>query len=172
MVGPLRLGYGNVVAAGSILRQDYPQDNQLIFENAAVPEATRETLFLRPIPAFGRILENNILYLANLKALEAWYTHVRKPFFEAQEFGSLIYDGAMEQLSLAGKERLQRLKIMAQKAVSPSLKQLKSEAISEKQALYEHMEDIEDVLCEKIQDDITEKAQEVFLQELQAIRRE
>ncbi|MCK7466862.1 MAG: hypothetical protein MZU91_01075 [Desulfosudis oleivorans] len=33
-------------------------------------------------------MENNILYLANLKALEAWYTHVRKHFFEAQEFGS------------------------------------------------------------------------------------
>jgi UDP-N-acetylglucosamine/UDP-N-acetylgalactosamine diphosphorylase len=37
IIGPLRLGYGNVVAAGSILRHDYPQDNQLIFEKANVP---------------------------------------------------------------------------------------------------------------------------------------
>ncbi|MCK7504347.1 MAG: hypothetical protein MZV70_09850 [Desulfobacterales bacterium] len=63
-------------------------------------------------------MENNILYLANLKALEAWYTQVRKPFFEAQEFGSLIYNGAMDQLCLPRKERLKRFRTMAQKAVS------------------------------------------------------
>ena len=163
MVGPLRLGYGNVVAAGSILRQDYPQANQLIFDT---PQFHGARDFIPALyPSLRRILENNILYMANLRALEVWYAQVRKPFFEAQEFGSLIYNGAMDQLSLAGKELLKRLKTMAQKAVSPSLKQLKSESIGEKQALYEHMKDIEDVLCEKIQDDTTEKAQEAFLRE-------
>ena len=161
MVGPLRIGYGNVVAAGSILRQDYPQNNQLIFD---LPQSQGVRDF-RPMayPNFRHMVENNILYMANLRALEAWYLQVRKPFFEAREFGSLIYNGAMNQLSLAGKERLKRIKTMAQKAASPSLKQLKSESISEKQALYEHVDDIEGILSEKIQDDATHKAQEAFL---------
>jgi UDP-N-acetylglucosamine/UDP-N-acetylgalactosamine diphosphorylase len=110
-------------------------------------------------------VENNILYVANLTALEEWYTHIRKPFLGAQPFGLLLYDGVMEQLSAAKKERLQKLKTMAQKAGSPSLKQLKSKPIGEKQALHKHMKDIEDVLCEKIQDDTIGRAHEEFLQD-------
>jgi bifunctional UDP-N-acetylglucosamine pyrophosphorylase / glucosamine-1-phosphate N-acetyltransferase len=161
MVGPLRIGYGNVVAAGSILRQDYPQGNQLIFD---VPQSRSTQDF---IPAaysdFQRILKNNILYLANIRALEAWYTQVRKPFFENQEFGLFIYNGAMDVLALAGKERFQRLKIMAQKAVQSPSAPAKAVLIDEKQALYDHMEEIEDILCEKIQDDVVRRAEEVFL---------
>ena len=161
IIGPVRLGYSNVVAAGSILRHDYPQDNQLIFEK--VPASSVKNYVPAAYPDIDRVVKNNILYLANLTALEEWYTHVRKPYLEAQPFGPLLYAGVMEQLSAAKKERLQRLKIMAQKAVSPSPKQLKLESISERQAFSKHMEDIENVLCEKIQDDKIEKARKAFL---------
>lgn len=161
MVGPLRIGYGNIVAAGTILRRDYPQNNQLI---ADLPQ-TRGVRDVRPMtyPGFRRIVENNILYMANLRALEAWYTQVRKPFFENQEFGVLIHNGAIELLALAGNERLKRLKIMAQKAASQASKQQNSESFTEKQALYEHLEDIEEILREKTQDDTTNRALESFL---------
>ncbi len=162
LVGPLRIGYGNVVAAGSILRQDYPENNRLIL-NPASSEGVRDFV-PAAYPNLKRIVENNILYLANLKALEVWYTHVRRPFFETQEFGSHMYAGAMDVLSLAGKERLKRLKAMAGKAVSLSLQKLKPETISARQALYERMGDIEGLLCEKINDDMTERARETFLQ--------
>lgn len=163
MVGPLRLGYGNVVAAGSILRKDYPQDNQLIFD---IPQSQGARDFIpAAYPNLQRILENNILYLANIKALELWYTHVRKQFMETLEFGSLIYNGAMDQLSLAGQERLKRLKTMVEKVSLHSLEEPNSELTRAKQALYEHMEDVEGVLCEKIQDDITEIFQEAFLRD-------
>jgi len=83
IIGPLRLGYGNVVAAGCVLREDHPENNKLIYETAGtgcvkdyVPAA---------YPGFRRVVENNILYLANLAALEAWYREVRKPFLEKQE---------------------------------------------------------------------------------------
>ena len=163
MVGPLRIGYGNVVAAGSILKQDYPQNNQLIF-GISNAQGVRH---YKPIsyPRFRHVVENNILYLANLKALEGWYAQVRKPFFDAQEFGSFIYGGAMDVLSLAVKERLKRLRTMAQKAVSPSLNPLKAESISEKQVLHAHMGDIEGVLCGQIQDDLIQSVQEAFLQD-------
>ncbi|NTW77796.1 MAG: UDP-N-acetylglucosamine pyrophosphorylase [Syntrophaceae bacterium] len=161
MVGPLRIGYGSVVAAGSILRKDYPQGNQLIFD---IPQSRDVRDFIpAAYPGFHRILENNILYLANLKALEAWYTHVRKQFFEAREFGLLIYNGVMENLALALKERLKRLKTMAEKAVSGLPEPVQSEPVDEKQTLYEHLDDIEGVFFEKIQDDVVHQNQELFL---------
>lgn len=116
IIGPVRLGFGNVVAAGSVLRHDYPGDNQLIFEKA--PACSVKPFYPAAYPHLERIVENNILYLANLKALEAWYTHVRKPFLETGEYGSFLYAGVMEQLSSARKERLKRLKAMAQKAAA------------------------------------------------------
>ncbi len=162
MVGPLRIGYGSVVAAGSILRKDYPQGNQLIFD---IPQSREAREFMpATYPGFRRILENNILYLADLKALEAWYTHVRKQFFEAREFGLLIYEGAMENLSLAMQERLKRLKIMAEKAVSMPARQVDSEPLDEKRTLFEHMDDVAGLFSEKIQDDVVQLNQEVFLQ--------
>ena len=65
---------------------------------------------------FNRIVESNILYLANLAALEEWYRWVRKGFFDAQELGSFLYEGVLEALASARKERLKRLKAMAGKA--------------------------------------------------------
>lgn len=164
MVGPLRIGYGNVVAAGSILRKDYPQGNQLIFD---IPPSREPQDFMpAAYSGFRRILENNILYLANLKALEAWYAHVRKPFLENREFGLFIYNGAMDVLAAACEERLKRLKSMAQKAVSALNAQAEQVSVAEKQALYEHMADIEGILSEKIQDGENLRDQEEFLRQL------
>jgi bifunctional UDP-N-acetylglucosamine pyrophosphorylase/glucosamine-1-phosphate N-acetyltransferase len=162
IIGPVRLGYGNVVAAGSILRQDYLEGNQLIF-NTPHSDDVRD---FKPAayPNLRRIVENNILYLANLRALEVWYTGVRKPFLEAQEFGSLIYSGAMDQLTLARKERLTRITKMAQKAMSATALKLTPESVSDRQALNGHMSDLEDLLDATIDDDKTRLAEEAFFE--------
>jgi bifunctional UDP-N-acetylglucosamine pyrophosphorylase/glucosamine-1-phosphate N-acetyltransferase len=113
MVGPLRMGYGNVVAAGSILRSDCLVENKLIM-GKAYSGGVREFI---PTGHRGltRIVENNIIYLANLAALEEWYRHVRKGFLESGEFGALIFEGLLEKLTLARKERLKRLRAMAER---------------------------------------------------------
>ncbi len=114
IVGPVRMGFGNVVAAGSVLRQDCPDDNCLITVEPH-PGGVRE---YQPAlyPNLKRVVENNILYLANLAALREWYVHVRKPFLDAVEFGPLIHAGLLDKLSLARKERLKRLEAMAKRA--------------------------------------------------------
>lgn len=114
IVGPIRMGFGNVVAAGSVLRQDCPDDNQLIRVEPR-PGGARE---YQPAlyPNLKRVVENNILYLANLAALREWYVYVRKPFFDAVELGPLIHAGLLDKLSLARKERLKRLEAMAKRA--------------------------------------------------------
>jgi bifunctional UDP-N-acetylglucosamine pyrophosphorylase/glucosamine-1-phosphate N-acetyltransferase len=165
IVGPLRLGYGNIVAAGSVLRHDHRADNKLIFETACnngvkdfVPSS---------YPGFGRIVKNNIIYLANLAALETWYRQVRKPFFETQEFGALVYAGVLDQLSLARDERLKRLKAMAAKAAAPLTQEHLKEPAVTKQALYEKFGPIAGMFSGNIQNDAVEKAGDTFLNDFE-----
>jgi len=112
-VGPVRVGFGTVVAAGSVLLRDILEDGRLV---AAVPPPgfTREH---RPhtYRNLSRIVRNNVIYLGNLMALEQWYRKIRQPFFARQEMGMLIYEGALEMLALAREERLKRLLAMAEK---------------------------------------------------------
>ena len=115
-VGPLRVGYGTVVAAGSILRADVPEDGAFVIPAPAGERRRPVTPHAyRQLP---RIVANNVVYLANLAALRRWYRHVRRPFFEAQELGPLVYDGALEMLALAVRERAKRLEAMVER-VSP-----------------------------------------------------
>ncbi len=112
LVGPSRIGYGAVVAAGIILREDV-EEGRLV--RAERPRDPVERDFLRGW--YGeprRILTNNIMYIANLVALKAWYRHCRKPFFEATERGTMLYRGALEILETALDERLKRLGSLAQ----------------------------------------------------------
>jgi len=126
MVGPLRIGYGNVVAAGAILRDDVCEENKLIIGKSY------EGGVLNYVPnlysALARIVKNNILYLSNLAALEQWYVHVRQPFFREQEFGGLLYAGAVEKISRAKHERLTRLKAMAEKMPDSLVRSAKGKA--------------------------------------------
>ena len=112
-VGPVRVGYGTVVAAGSVLLQDVPEDNKLV---AAVPPPgfvrDREPHTYKNLV---RIVRNNVIYLANLVALESWYREVREPFFARQEMGPLVYAAALEVLTMAKAERVKRLAAMAAK---------------------------------------------------------
>ena len=112
-VGPLRLGYGTVVAAGSVLRDDSPGDGRLII---VAPHPGSERDFVpHAYKNLARVVANNIVYLANLVALEQWYVHVRQRFFGARELGSLVYEGAVETLALAKGERTKRLVAMVEK---------------------------------------------------------
>jgi bifunctional UDP-N-acetylglucosamine pyrophosphorylase/glucosamine-1-phosphate N-acetyltransferase len=114
-----------------------------------------------------RIVENNILYLANLAALEAWYTRVRRSFFETREFGPLLYDGVMSQLVLARKERLKRLRAMAQKAVAAVSHGGKLKTAKSRQSFYEQMENIEGLFNVNLQNDATQRACDAFLGDFQ-----
>lgn len=112
-VGPVRLGFGTVIAAGSVVRHDMTEDNKLVI--AKVHPGKVMDVRHHAYVNLGRIMGNNVIYLANLAALEQWYTHVRRLFFSRQEFGSLMYAGAFDKLALAKKERISRLTSLAGK---------------------------------------------------------
>jgi bifunctional UDP-N-acetylglucosamine pyrophosphorylase / glucosamine-1-phosphate N-acetyltransferase len=111
--GPVRVGFGTVIVAGCILREDILEDGRLVVVG---PHREAKRRYIpRTYGNLARVVRNNVLYLANLVALGQWYREVRQPFFDRQEFGSLIYTGAMEMLAGATAERLKRLNAMAVK---------------------------------------------------------
>lgn len=114
MIGPVRLGFGNVVAAGTVLRRDVLAEGRLIF-GAGHAEATRA---YRPrwYPGLGRIVRNNEVYVGNLAALGRWYAEVRRGFFAEQEMGGLVCEGAVGVVGAAVEERCRRLADLAERA--------------------------------------------------------
>jgi len=162
MVGPLRMSYGSVVAAGSVLREDVGTDKQLIVSKT--PSGKTVDLIPRAYPNLSRVVENNILYIANLIALEQWYIHVRRMFFEGQEFGHLIFTAILENLQIAKQERMKRLKDMAAKMVVSSDKEKsKAKIIKAKQEFYEKGKLLEELLVSDAAKTAGEKKRDSFL---------
>lgn len=110
-VGPLRLGFGNVAASGTILRKDMLEEGKLIigkaYRGGVVPFVPNQ------YGGVPRVVENNLVYLANLSALTQWYVQVRQSLFSFRELGDLILSGALENLNRAIEERLKRLEDLA-----------------------------------------------------------
>jgi UDP-N-acetylglucosamine/UDP-N-acetylgalactosamine diphosphorylase len=171
MVGPLRLDYGNVVAAGTILRKDCLERSKLI-----ITKTYRAGIFPF-VPdlysGLSRVVENNVLYLANLAALEQWYVHVRRPFFHAQELGDLIYAGVLDKLALAKTERIKRLGVMTEK-IDASLKGHREHASGRdgKQELCNAIQQLSDLFSGEIVENSGLKARDVFLEALMDYKRE
>jgi UDP-N-acetylglucosamine/UDP-N-acetylgalactosamine diphosphorylase len=57
---------------------------------------------------------NNLIYIGNLRALQAWYRHVRR-LFAADSWARACHEGALGQLQSVLDERIKRLKELAEK---------------------------------------------------------
>ena len=106
-VGPVRVAYGTVVGAGSIVRDDITTENELHL--VAPPSGVSRPLAAGGYPKLDAMLARNLAYLANLDALEAWYRQARAPFFAAQPLGGMVLEGALGALASARAERISRL---------------------------------------------------------------
>lgn len=150
-VGPIRLGYGNVVAAGSILRGDHVYENKLII--AKTPEAKVIDFKKMWHPDLKRIVSNNVYYLSNLKALKEWYKHIRALFFREEEFGKEILYGALEKLDLSTKERILRLRELVERF---------AEKRDDFSVMKEAFPRIEEIFSEEKGEDFLREAREKF----------
>ncbi|MDI6777347.1 MAG: UDP-N-acetylglucosamine pyrophosphorylase [Syntrophales bacterium] len=113
LVGPVRIGYGTVIAAGTVCRKDCPEGGKLLMKGGNLPrEKILQPGFYRDIR--GRVY-NNICYLANILALRQWYIHVRQPFFQLEELGKELHAGAIDKLDFAISERLKQFQILSGK---------------------------------------------------------
>ncbi len=112
LVGPVRLGYGTVIAAGSVWEDDCPQGAMLLKGSALLSERPHHPGLYREV---RRKVVNNLAYMGNLAALRQWYVHVRRPFLKALAGGPDLCEGALEVLDGAMAERILRLGALAGK---------------------------------------------------------
>jgi UDP-N-acetylglucosamine/UDP-N-acetylgalactosamine diphosphorylase len=107
IVGPCRLAFGTVTAAGTICRKDELRPDRLIA--SGLKRDINIPYITSAISNVKKIAGANILYMANLLALNQWYDHVRTAFFSSR-FPETLYDGLKQKLAMAIDERLKQLK--------------------------------------------------------------
>jgi len=113
MVGPTRIAFGTVIPAGTICRQDILEEGRL-FAPAEKPKEPR--MFTPGIyRAINRIVKNNLIYIGSLWALKEWYQHARIRSMSGDIFNQACHAGALEQIEDGIKERVKRLKEVADK---------------------------------------------------------
>lgn len=166
IVGPQRIEYGTVVAAGSILRQDVLDENKLVI---CTPPRGGVTNFVPHVySGLSRLVEKNIQYLANLVALEQWYENVRRPFFEKEELGEQLYRGAKTRLALAVKERLKRLRVMSENMIRSLAGALNGGRLpKEKLEFSNNLERIESLFGSRDGDEMATEERDRFLEALE-----
>ncbi len=107
LVGPCRISYGTVIAAGSICRRDEFRENRMILEAGS----KRINIAYDSDRYRGdtkRIISNNIAYIANLVALMAWYRWIRADLAADSAHGSMMVRGLIETLAIGISERIYR----------------------------------------------------------------
>jgi UDP-N-acetylglucosamine/UDP-N-acetylgalactosamine diphosphorylase len=108
LVGPCRLAFGTVVAAGCLIRKDELRPNRLIGTGRGNREIN--IVFKRgAYPNLKRIVRNNVTYIGNLIALRHWYRHVRAEFV-SEDFPETLLKALIDKLDRAIDERISRLK--------------------------------------------------------------
>ena len=170
LVGPCRLEFGTVIAAGSIFRKDELRSERLLIggmgKGGDMPFTPGIYYNIK------RITVNNIIYIANLIALEHWYAHVRSQFI-SNDFPEPLFDGLKEKLDMAIGERIHRLKALSQK-MSDSVRAYQHHAkentspliLQQKNELYKRWTDLEENL--KAKRNAVEKTslRDVFLEKI------
>jgi len=112
LVGPCRLAFGTVIAAGTICRKDELRPQRLIFDNPG--KGGNIAFTADAYRGIKRIVVNNIIYMANLTALMQWYIHVRTQFI-SDDFPEPLFVGLKEKLNMAIDERIKRFKDLCDK---------------------------------------------------------
>lgn len=111
LVGPLRIGYGTMLAAGTVYRRDYGEREFVVGEDLA----PKRSSFIadRYIRVRDKV-EKNVAYIANLSALWHWYRDVRIACFDGDDQVIQIYQHALTLLEESLRERIKRLEHLAE----------------------------------------------------------
>jgi UDP-N-acetylglucosamine/UDP-N-acetylgalactosamine diphosphorylase len=114
LVGPARIAFGTVIPAGVICRGDVMEENRL-YGQAQKPAAETQAYTSGHYRSIRRIIRNNVIYIGNIRALQAWYRLVRSRVMQKDPFSGFCHAGALAQLHTVIVERLKRLAELAAK---------------------------------------------------------
>jgi bifunctional UDP-N-acetylglucosamine pyrophosphorylase / glucosamine-1-phosphate N-acetyltransferase len=106
VVGPTRIGYGTVLAAGGVYRADYEQDLLVLGER----RRDGSTAFRpRALGAIRGKVSKNVHYVAELAALWAWYRHVRRRLAGDDPLSQAVIDAGLSVVEANIDERLKQI---------------------------------------------------------------
>lgn len=108
LVGPCRIEFGVVVAAGTIVRRNIDRGDVLSFGRPRHTHGEREHE-CGAYRGIGHLVAANLAYIGNLHALLAWYRDVRSRFVPHDPFAATCIEGAGQQLRGMIAERVKRL---------------------------------------------------------------
>lgn len=116
MIGPCEVGYGAVVGAGTILRQDVGDARIVVRRGREVDRPLDPDYLDPPAPRLAK----NLRYLGHLIALRAWYRQVRRPRIPAERgHEAVVIDEAIRSLDAAIAERIARVDAFARERGAP-----------------------------------------------------
>lgn len=151
MVGPVRVAFGTVLAAGNVLRRDVLEEGLLVVPRTVAAGAIP---FSREYRSVERVMRNGAVYVGNIAALQAWYAAVRKPLMDRTPWGAACCEGAQKQLQAIRKERLKRLDAVVQAIAKEDRSNLDGALLAEHEKLvegwpaaYGRLKDAGDVDC-------------------------
>ncbi len=171
LVGPRRLAFGTVIAAGTIYRKDELREGRLLFDG--IPKAGSIPFKSGIYDTIKSLVKINLNYIGNLHALKQWYRFVRAQFVSAQ-FPVALLEGLLTNIDLAIGERLYRLKLLAHKmptAINTYQQLLGSKAssklITQKKDFHANFPQLEEA-CSALDDyGGTEALRDPFLEKIQ-----
>jgi UDP-N-acetylglucosamine/UDP-N-acetylgalactosamine diphosphorylase len=161
IVGPLKIDFGTVIPAGVICRHDclkrrtFPTNSFFLKHSQPVAGVQGD---------ISRKVQRNIEYIANLIALQQWYSHVRQNFFSKKQ--QELYRGATKIIDQAIWERINHLHIFEEKlreAVAEKRKNVLSEFLNTQKLFINHWPHAEDFLLNCHVEKIGQKDRDTFL---------
>lgn len=151
LVGPSRIWYGTVIAAGTIYRKDFLKGDGLLFALTNIKK--KQHLYPYLYQGLKRIIINNINYISNIIALHRWYMDIRYLFLVAGKMSVPLFNGAIEKINMIVIERINRLRKVSEMmphSVQVYKKVMKEHALETQQQLrvdfYEQWPNIEGFL--------------------------
>ncbi|MBU1341795.1 MAG: protein GlmU [Proteobacteria bacterium] len=113
LVGPVRIAYGCLTAAGSIIRKNELKTDRILFGGAVKAASIPRQLHV--YSHVSHIFNNNIYYIAGLISLKSWYKHIRPLFIFNDLSQELLLKGMQDNLDNCIKERLHQLEKFSKK---------------------------------------------------------
>jgi UDP-N-acetylglucosamine/UDP-N-acetylgalactosamine diphosphorylase len=114
LVGPVRIAYGTVLAAGTVWRRDVVEEGLLI-GGPGGGQRTETPYNLNQYGDIDRVCRNNFTYAGNLHALAAWYACIRPLLTPGDPYAQACLRGAQQLLAAAAAERATQLERLAGK---------------------------------------------------------
>jgi len=124
LVGPLRIAYGTIIAAGTIARKDILKEDTLLLGHPAIVKSIPFTK--GRYSNLKRIITLNSYYISSILTLRRWYIDVRLMFTVSGSMAESLLKGAIDKLDKAIDERIKRLNQVAQN-MTQSIKLFRAE---------------------------------------------